>query len=188
MIGATDEQDSLTRYVEALRALWGDGKDEQLPYKAQGLLEELLISTSPFEPWIASLIAGSRPAKQLYRDTEKAFVQVGYIHEKGYRTSPHDHGPCWVLHGVYHGATEITTYTRLTARAPSGRFFLQPKETRRLTQGIAVLYLPGEIHSMFVPEPSVILTLFSQDPRTVERNHYHFDGIGFRLQQIEPAT
>jgi hypothetical protein len=184
--GTPVRPDSLKKYIDEIRSIWGDGTDPQLPYSAEALLEQLLAETSPVEHWIAALIGSSLPATELYRDNERGFVQIGYIYEKGYCTSPHDHGPCWVLHGVYHGVSEITTYRRQDNPDKSGHIALEMKETRRLTQGKAVVYLPRDIHSTFVPEPSVILTLFSRDPRTVERNHYHFDGVGFRAQHLDP--
>lgn len=187
MIGAIEDRDSLTRYLDELCAVWGNGTDPRLPYKAEQLLEQLLASAHPFEPWISALIRSALPAKELHRDSKRGFIQVGYIHEKGRRTTPHDHGPCWVLHGVYHGVTEITTYT-CGNHGKSTTVSLELKETRRLTQGIAVVYLPGEIHSTFVSEPSVIFTLFSQDPKTVPRNRYQFDGKAFRVHHIEPPS
>lgn len=187
-VGTPDKPDSLNRYIDRIQSIWGDGTDPRLPASAEAVLEQLIAETSPVEPWISTLIRSSLHATELYRDDERGFVQIGYIYEKGYCTSPHDHGPCWVLHGVYHGVNEITTYRQSDNPDRSGHIALELKETRRLTQGKAVVYLPWEIHSTFVPEPSVILTLFSRDPRQVEHNRYSFDGAGFRVQHIDPRS
>jgi len=54
--------------------VWGDEKDSQLPYKVKGLLENLLVSTSPDDPWMAQLIKEARPASELYRDPDSGFI------------------------------------------------------------------------------------------------------------------
>ncbi|MFQ5902905.1 MAG: hypothetical protein ACE5JO_04370 [Candidatus Binatia bacterium] len=95
--GTIEEESSLNRYITEVRSIWGDGKDPQLPYKVKGLLEKLLISTSPMEPWIAKLIKEGLPARELYRDNDHGFIQMGHVHGKGHSDFPHDHGPCWVL-------------------------------------------------------------------------------------------
>lgn len=41
------EEDSLEKYITEVRSIWGDGKDPELPYQVEHLLEKLLISTSP---------------------------------------------------------------------------------------------------------------------------------------------
>ena len=181
-------EDSLTRYIAEVRSIWGDGKDPQLPHKLKALVEQLLKSTRPLEPWITSLIGEGPPEKELYRDKEHGFVQLGHLRQKGHRTVPHDHGPCWMIHGVYHGATEITVYKRTDGGKISGHATLQKKETKRLTQGEVIEYLPGEIHSTFVPEPSVIFIISSGDLRRVQRCRYTFTGVDFRVEQVGPIA
>lgn len=166
---AVTEGDSLERFITEIHSLWGDGKDPEFPYKVKGLLEKLLISTSPQEPWIAKLIKEGLLESALYRDKDHAFILMGHVHGKGHSNSPHDHGPCWVLYGVYHGVTEIITYRRIDDGKVSGRVTLEKKELHRLTPGVVVLYLPGEIHSTFTAEPSVVLRFLSYDLNKVRR-------------------
>ena len=71
---APRESSSLERYISGVRSVWGDGKDSQLPYRVKGLLEKLLASTSPDEPWMAQLIREARPARELYRDPDSGFI------------------------------------------------------------------------------------------------------------------
>lgn len=177
-------EDSLARYITEVRSIWGDGKDPQLPYKVKALLEQLLQSTHPFEPWITGLIGEGPSEKELYRDKERGFIQLGHIRQKGHRTVPHDHSSCWMLHGVYHGVTEITIYKRLDDGRIPGFATLQKKEVRHLTPGEAIEYLPGEIHSTYVPEPSVILTISNGDLRRVQRSRYVAMGEGFRVEPL----
>lgn len=188
MIGTPKKEDTLSRYLAEVRSIWTDGTDPDLPYRVKALLEQLLRSTSPFESWIAGLIREGLPAKELYRDPMHGFIQRGHILQKGHRTLPHDHGRCWVLHGVYHGVTEVMIYRRTDDGKIPSRANLEMKETRHLTPGAALLYPPEDIHSIYIPEPSVILSFFSCDSKKVERSHYTNHGQGFRVEHILPPT
>ena len=179
--GTIEEESSLNRYITEVRSIWGDGKDPHLPYKVKALLEKLLLTTSPQEPWIAKLIKEGLPARELHRDKDHGFIQMGHVHGKGHSNSPHDHGPCWVLYGVYHGVTEITTYRRTDNGKVSGRAALEKKELQRLSPGVVIPYLPGEIHSTFAVEPSVVFRFLSYDLNKVKRYRYVSDGMSFRI-------
>ncbi len=159
----TTKEDSLKKYVAEVRSIWGDGKDPQLPYRVKGLLEKLLLTTSPQEPWIVKLIREGLPSKELYRDKEHGFIQMGHVHQKGHSNSPHDHGPCWVLYGVYHGVTEITTYRRADGSKAARKPALEKKDFHRLTAGMVISCLPGETHSVHTREHSVAFRFLSCD-------------------------
>lgn len=157
------EESSLDRFIAEVRSLWGDGKDPELPFRVKGQLEKLLTSTSPQEGWIAKLIEDGLPERELYRNKDHGFIFKGHVHEKGYRISPHDHGPCWVLYGVYHGVTVITTYRRTDDGKVPGQARLEMKEFHRLTPGVVIPYLPDEIHSTLAVEHSVVFRFLSCD-------------------------
>jgi hypothetical protein len=103
---------SLDRYIAEVRSVWGDGKDPQLPFRVKVLMEKLFASTSADEPWMAELIRDGKPSRELYRDPDYGFIQMGHVHKQGHGNLPHDHGPCWVVYGAYTGVTEITKYKR----------------------------------------------------------------------------
>ena len=172
----TRQKGSLERYIGDVRSVWGDGRDPQLPFKVKTLMEKLLTSTNPKEPWIAQLITEGLPAKELYRDKDHGFILMGHVHDKSHSNPPHDHGPCWVLYGVYHGVTEITTYRRTDDGKVPGRATLEKKELRRLTPGMVIPYLPGEIHSTLAVEPSVVFRFLSHDLSKVKRHRYDLAG------------
>src|SRR5438093_157152 len=86
-------ESSLDRYIAEVRAAWGDGKDPQLPFKVAALMEKLFASTSPDDPWMAELIREGKPSRELYRDPDLGFIQMGHIHKQGHGNKPHDHGP-----------------------------------------------------------------------------------------------
>lgn len=167
-----EAKSSLQQYVAEVRSLWGDGKDPELPHKVKGLMEKLLTTASPQESWITKIISKGLPCAELYRDEEHGFIQLGHVRAKSYSNSPHDHGPCWVVYGIYHGAIEITTYQRSDNIRVADGLQLDKKELVRLTQGSAMPYRSGEIHSIFAAGPSVVLCFLSGDPEGVERYQY----------------
>ena len=75
---------NLEKYIAEVRAVWGDGKDPQLPFKVAALMEKLFASTSPDDPWMAELIRDGKPSRELYRDPDHGFIQMGHIHKQGH--------------------------------------------------------------------------------------------------------
>jgi hypothetical protein len=181
---ASNRESSLKEFAGEVRSLWGDGNDPELPFKVKALLERLLSRASPQEPWIAKLIKEGLPDKELYRDRDHGFILMGHVHPKGHSSVPHDHGPCWVLYGAYHGAIEITTYRRTDDGKAAQRATLEKKEFNRLTPEVVIPYLAGEIHSVFVTEPSVVLRFLSADLSEMKRHRYVCDGAGFRIETV----
>jgi len=86
------------------------------------------------------------------------------------------------------GAVEITTYRRNDDGKVPGRATLEKREFHRLTPGCVVPYIPGEIHSTFSPEPSVVLRFLSCDVNSVKRYRYVCNGLGFRVEEMKPET
>ncbi len=164
---------SLDRYIAEVRAAWDDGKDPQLAFEVAALMEKLFASTNPDEPWMAELIREGKPARELYRDLEFGFIQMGHIHKQGHGNKPHDHGPCWVVYGSYQGVTEITTYKRTDDRTQPGIATLEKERIDRLTPGVVQPYLPGEIHSTnTVAGSGVVFRFLSYDLEQIVRYRY----------------
>lgn len=125
---------------------------------------------------MAQLIEEARPSKELYRDPDHGFIQMGHVHQRGNGNSPHDHGPCWVIYGSYRGLTEITTYRRKDKGNKTGKANLEKKELHRLTPGTVYAYLPGEIHgTRAVEPPCVVFRFLSYDLHQVERYRYNLE-------------
>jgi hypothetical protein len=145
---------TLEKYIAQVRAVWGDGTDPQLPFKVAAMMERLFTSTSPDDPWMAELIRDGKPSRELYRDPDHGFIQMGHIHKQGHGNQPHDHGPCWVVYGSYKGVTEITKYKRTDDGSQSD--------------------LQGDIHSTnAVKGPGVVFRFLSYDLDKIERNRYN---------------
>ena len=167
-------ESTFDRYIADVRAAWGDGKDPQLPFKVKALMEKLFASTNPDDPWMAELIRDGKPSRELYRDSDLGFIQMGHIHKQGHGNLPHDHGPCWVVYGSYRGVTEITKYKRTDDRSQPGIAKVEPERLDRLSPGVVVPYLPGDIHSTNAVEgPAVVFRFLSYDLDKIERYRYN---------------
>jgi hypothetical protein len=128
-------ESSLDRYIAEVRAVWGDGKDPQLPFKVAALMEKLFASTSPDDPWMAELIRDGKPSRELYRDPDLGFIQMGHIHKQGHGNTPHDHGPCWVS----------TALTAVSPRLPNTNAptTVRNLASRNLRKTGSIVLLPG---------------------------------------------
>lgn len=169
-------ESSFDRYIAEVRAVWGDGKDPQLPHKIAALMEKLFAGTSADDPWMAQIIREGKPSRELYRDAEHGFIQMGHVHKAGHGNTPHDHGPCWVVYGAFSGLTEITKYRRTDDGSQPGRATLEKDELHRLSPGTVQAYLPGEIHSTHAVEgPGVVFRFLSYDLDKIDRSRYNME-------------
>lgn len=174
---STDQGAHLARYVAQMRVAWAEGPDATLPERGRQLLETLLRETPADEAWVAGLLGEQPPARELHRDAAHGFLQMGHFHLPGHGGMPHDHGPGWVLYGVYAGEIEITTYRRVDDGAAPGQATLAVNEAVRVTPGTVRPYLPGEIHATraIAPEGSVVMRFLSTDLDQVERHRYNLE-------------
>ena len=79
-VNAQRAENSFERYIAEVRAVWGDGKDPELPFKVKALLENMLASTTRSDAWMAELLREARPSRELYRDPDFGFIQIGRAH------------------------------------------------------------------------------------------------------------
>lgn len=167
------------RYIEGLRQVWAGGRPvEERAAAAQTLMEQLLRETPPDETWIAELWHDRARSRELYRDPDYGFIQMGHVQPVGSQPTPHDHGPGWVVYGVYRGETDISRFQRDNAQEDRNAR-LEVIETKTLTPGVAYAYLPGQIHSPHAKsaEGSVVMRLLSLDLETIERTHYNWEQV-----------
>ena len=175
-VSAKRLENSFERYIAEVRSIWGDGKNPELPFKVKALMENMLAATTRDEPWMAELLREAKPSKELYRDPDYGFIQMGHVHQQSHGNTPHDHGPCWVIYGSYSGVTEITVYRRMDDASVPGRATVEKRELHRLTPGVAYAYLPGDIHSTRAVEgPAVVFRFLSYDLEKIQRYRYNIE-------------
>lgn len=160
---------SLERFVQAVRSDWGPLTSE-LAARSRTHLEALAQAPAE-EPWLAALLA-ARPANQeLYRDPDHGFVLLAHSEQDGLYRAPHDHGRSWVIYAVRHGAIEMGGYARITGDDGSVR--LVKRDTVRVGQGMAQVYLPGDIHDTRCATESALLFRFTERDLKVEDRRDH---------------
>ena len=175
-INAAQMRDTFETYIGAVRSVWGDGKDPDLPFKVTALMEKLFASTGPNDAWMAQLLREAKPSRELHRDPDYGFIQMGHVHTQGHGNLPHDHGPCWVIYGSYSGVTEITVYRRTDDANDVARAALEKKDLHRLSPGVAYAYLPGDIHATRAVEaPAVVFRFLSYDLEKITRHRYNLE-------------
>jgi len=169
-------ENSFDRYIAEVRAVWGDGKDPQLPFRVQTLMAKLFASTKSDDPWMAEIIREGKPSRELYRDPDHGFIQMGHVHKQGHGNTPHDHGPCWVVYGAFSGVTDITKYKRTDDGSQPDKCTLEKERLDRLSPGVVVPYVTGDIHSTHAVEgPGVVFRFLSYDLEKISRSRYNLE-------------
>lgn len=161
-------------YIAKMRGIWTTGDENLMPEAANEAMKQLLQNTPENEPWVQMLLVDKKRSAELYRDEEFGFIQMGHHHPLGHNSPPHDHGPHWVVYGVYSGEVEISTY-----RLDEAGNRLETLQTHRLTPGTAYAYLQGAIHSTreIGPQGSVVLRFLSADLKKISRSHYNWEMV-----------
>ena len=166
-------------YVSELRAAWSSGDVSELQRIVAEAMQQMLRESPREEAWIRKLLEQQPPALELYRDPEHDFIQMGHYHPLGKPNifAPHDHGPHWVVYGVYTGEVEIRTYRRTDDRGTPGQASLEVIDSHLLTPGVARAYTVGEIHSThdFTAEPGVVLRFLSADLEKAGVRRYNME-------------
>ncbi len=80
------EKDSLTKFIEGIRQVWGP-LDSELVMNAQALMEEL-VRTPISESWLAALQGDLDESRELYRDPEHGFIILAHTEHEGCIGSP----------------------------------------------------------------------------------------------------
>lgn len=166
----------LDDFIANVRSIWtaDSPTDAHCAQQVARLMQTWLQTTPSDTDWVASLKADQHPGRPLYTDAEHGFIQMSHFHEGQRSNSPHDHGPYWVVYGVFEGTVEIPLY-EVNADGET----CSEIERHILTAGDAVAYLPGQIHSTKVPTdaPAVVLRFLSQDLSQVPRVRFKRDQI-----------
>ena len=141
-------ENTFDRYIAEVRATWGDGKAPDLPFKIKSLMEKLFASTSPEDPWMDELIREGKPSRELYRDPDHGFIQMGHVHKQGHGNTPHDHGPCWVVYGNYKNPTRMRRWRRMDDGSTPGYAEVELQKEFMNEPGMASAFSVGDIHSI----------------------------------------
>ena len=159
------EKDSLAKFIEETRQIWGP-VNSKLVVKSQALLEEL-ADASKTEPWLAALQGEITEGRELYRDPEHGFLLLAHTENEGIYRVPHDHGMGWVIYAVQRGEVEMGTYANI--KGENGQFNLVRREFYRVKQGQTRVFLPGDIHDTKSISNSVLMFRLTSRDLTEEQ-------------------
>lgn len=92
-----------------------------------------------------------------------------------WQASPiHDHGPCWVIYGIYEGRAQLRRSRIERVGGPSEAFRIEEVERTSLGPGQALAFYPGDAHDIRSESPGkrFVLRITSQDLSKVEKYVY----------------
>jgi len=147
--------------------------------KAQALEVARLMEQLLSEPEFLCREMGAPKTQQnpycpLYEDPDSGFMVLAHWQPPGHETPPHNHGPCWVVYGVYENVIEMTRYQRLDSSQEPGVARLKSSRSYELRRGEVNFFLPGDIHSTRnpSPNPSMILRVTQKDLNKISRERF----------------
>lgn len=151
---------SLEKFVEGIRPIWGPLSSEVVTSSRQQLEELLKAPTT--EEWLAALHQEGLAQKELYRDPTKGFVLLAHTEPEGLYRPPHDHGRGWVIYAIQQGEIEMGTYARI--EEPDGSVKLVKRGSTLVRPGQAQVYLPGDIHdTRCISGPALLFRFTERD-------------------------
>lgn len=171
---ATLEDEALQAYIGDLRGAWAGDPGERPERCAEAMRRFLRCDESA--PWVKRIVESEDGRVELYQDPEYGFIQLAHRYGPDHRTAPHNHGPGWVVYGVYRGNVRISTYREV---AGDGQPALETATDPVVRAGEANPYLTGVIHSTDAQGPgdSIVLRFLSQDLSGVKRARYSWAQI-----------
>lgn len=152
--------DALGLFIERTRAAFGPLTTETVAAVCAQL--EQLSQAPSTERWLQRLHEEQPAAKELYRDPTHGFLLLAHSEPTDLYRPPHDHGRSWVIYALQRGEMEIATYARIEDE--DGRVRLVQRDSLKLREGEARVYLPGDIHATrCVSGPSLLYRFTERD-------------------------
>lgn len=176
MVDYPAQEAALKQYLAEVREQWQPDAETNpvIACAVRNLMIQWFRDTPENVAWAQALKDEKVAGRPLYSDPDYGFIQMSHYHA-GFRSNlPHDHGPYWVVYGVFEGEVEIPVYVHDEDSAT-----IRCSRVDRLKAGDAVAYLPGEIHSTRVStrDPAVVLRFLSADLTEVPRQRFRDDQI-----------
>lgn len=152
--------DALASFIEQTRNAFGPLTTD-LVASVRTQLEQLAKAPST-ERWLQALHEELPASAELYRDGHHGYVLLAHSEPTDLYRPPHDHGRSWVIYALQQGEMEIATYARV--EDSEGRVRLVKRDSSRLREGEARVYLPGDIHdTRCLSGPSLLFRFTERD-------------------------
>jgi predicted metal-dependent enzyme (double-stranded beta helix superfamily) len=95
--------------------------------------------------------------------------------EKGGKSVPHDHGPCWVVYGAYRNFTRMRRWRRVDGGTGAGPAELTLQKDLTLQPGQADAFAPGDIHSIEYPDGAFFVRVTGGDVERQQTLRFNLD-------------
>jgi predicted metal-dependent enzyme (double-stranded beta helix superfamily) len=95
--------------------------------------------------------------------------------EKGGKSVPHDHGPCWVVYGAYRNYTRMRRWRRTDGGIGAGHAELALQKDLTLEPGHADAFAPGDIHSIEYPDRAFFVRVTGGDVEREKTLRFNLD-------------
>ena len=95
--------------------------------------------------------------------------------EKGGKSVPHDHGPCWVVYGQYRNYTQMRRWKRTDEGKQEGHAELALQKNFRLNAGEAAAFAVGDIHSIEYGDDTFFIRVTGGDVEQQKTRRFDLD-------------
>src|SRR5439155_1154439 len=112
--------------------------------------------------------------------------------EKGGKSVPHDHGPCWVIYGNYKNPTRMRRWRRLDDGSKPGHAELELQRDFMNEAGHAAVFAVGDIHSIEYGDDTFFIRVTGGDVESQKTLRFDLDKksvqVAERAEDIPPAA
>ncbi len=168
-------------FIEEVRQMFSTTKDPKAQAQFVARKMQVLLNTPDWlEEKIDLPAEGGYGRYDLHQDEEYGHPQGGFLLMCGVSEPgkpggmPHDHGPTWVVYGVYKGAIEQTKWRWSYPESDKTSPEIKALESWVQRDGDIAFFLPGEIHNTHVvsDERTLVVRLEGQKLAGMIRHRY----------------
>ena len=125
-------------------------------------VERLLVNPTLLQDYLGDPVP-YRERTTIGYDAETDVHVLVHGRDKGGKSAPHDHGPCWVVYGQYQHYTDMTRWKRLNSGNAAGHAELTVQKQFRLNAGEAAAFAKGDIHSIAYEDDTFFIRVTGGD-------------------------
>lgn len=137
-------------------------------------VEHLLANPMLLQDYIGNPVP-YRERTAIGYDAETDVHVLVHGREKGGKSAPHDHGPCWVVYGQYRHYTDMTRWKRLDSSTAAGHAELAVQKQFRLNAGEAAAFAQGDIHSIAYGDDTFFIRVTGGDVEKQKTLRFNLD-------------
>ena len=171
---------TMEQFVEDVRQIFAKTQDpRQQAHEVAQHMKTLLTVSGWLEERLNLPEEGGFGSYALHYDDKyghpgDGFYLMSGVQPPGRDNLPHDHGPTWVVYGVYQGAIEQTKWRWSYPEADRTSPEIKPVESWVQQPGDIAFFLPGEIHQTrcVADDRAVVVRLEGQKLAGVIRHRY----------------